>query len=84
MTDTPTTTDEVEAELLEEPHLAAYLERGDTSLEPARRRFRADQTVARRQLRRAGVGIAVRYTRRGMSTTAFDKAEVIPGEDDEP
>jgi hypothetical protein len=84
MTDTePTTTDELEAELEAEPYLRAYVEIGDVSVEAARRRFRADQTLARRELRRAGVGVAIRYTRRGMLTTCNDKSEVLFAEQDD-
>lgn len=78
----PSTTDDLDAVLTDEPWLAAFVEVGDVDLEPARLRFQIAQLDARRQLRQAGVAVAVRARHHGLLTTSYDRATVIDDEDE--
>ena len=71
----PQTSTEIEEQLREEPWLRPHLRVGDTDLEPARNRFDAEQLLARKELRRAKVDVAVRLHHGGLLTTTFDDAK---------
>jgi hypothetical protein len=58
-----------------EPYLAAYVEVGDTSWEPARRRYRASQREVRRALQRAEVTVPMRRTHGDLLTTELVSKE---------
>ena len=64
--------DEIVTEIGAEPWLRPFLELGDTSLVPARRRFELAQSAAIEQLRRLEVPIQRRYRRGRLLTTSYD------------
>jgi hypothetical protein len=65
------TADEIREALREEPWLEWYIEDDDVTLDDARVRFVVAQRIAVRELRAHDETIEVRFSRRGLLTTAY-------------